>query len=67
MRRISPLLSLLLMFAPGAYGADQTADPVAVFVDPQQVVEEAMAFAGTRENAEALVEGLRLGGEIVLI
>lgn len=67
MRRISPLLSLLLMFAPGAYGADQTADPVAVFVDPQQVVEEAMAFAGTRENAEALVEGLRLGGEIALI
>lgn len=66
MRMISPWLSLLL-FAISARVAAEPVDPVAVYVDPRQVIQEAVAFTGMRENAEALVEGLRLGSEIVLL
>jgi hypothetical protein len=67
MRSISRWLSLMLWFAFGAHATDEATGPLAVSIDPQQVIAEATAFAGSRENAEALVEGLRLGGEVVLV
>ncbi|MGH8677005.1 MAG: hypothetical protein ACREUQ_01475, partial [Burkholderiales bacterium] len=37
-----------------------------IAVDPARVINEALAFTGSRENAEALVDGLRAGSETVL-
>jgi hypothetical protein len=66
MRVISPILVAFLLLTAVARAADETSDP-AVFIDPQRVIEEAFVLVGTRDNAEALVEGLRLGSEIVLL
>lgn len=67
MRLISLFPTLFLALSATAHGADATADRVGVYTDPQQVIEEARAIAGSRNNAEALVEGLRFGSEIVLL
>src|SRR5581483_11567989 len=51
--------------------ADGTDEPTAngneaVVVDPTAVIDQFAAFAGSRQNAEALVEGLRAGTEVAL-
>ncbi len=69
-----PTQSLAAFLFPIAFLTPSTACPdddwldegLAIVVDPAQVIAEALVLTGSRENAEALVEGLRSGSETVL-
>jgi len=56
--------------SPGVRAENESAESVelhAPAVDPAVVISDFTEFAGSVENATALVEGLRTGGEVVML